>query len=668
MRLAVLLCVAACGHATPPPSPLGGKQTFKRTYVSLGRPSGYETAVYDRGTVTTTFHVLENGRGPHVDAELQIAADGTLASLEATGHHEMGTKVAESFRRVAGAATWKSEEETGDKQDLHGPAFFWPQSEIPEASPLLVRAALAAGGTIALLPAGEAHVERAGSIAVTAHGETRQLTAYAITGLGFLPTYTWLNADGTWFGYANHWEALVPDGWESATEPLVAKRDELVLARDAALAKAETHRPPAAGLAYVHARVLDVARGTWIEDQNVIVVGETIVAVARNAPVPAGAEVVDLTGRALLPGLIDMHAHLGDADGVLNIASGVTTVRDVGNDPDRLDDYKKRWDQGAAIGPHVYRMGFVEGRNEKAAASKVTAETEAEAKAAVKFFVDRRYDGIKIYNSIRPELIPVIVAEAHAHGMQVTGHIPVHVLANEAVLAGYDGIEHTTMLFLNFFATHDTDTRDTTRFTLVGDHAASLDLAGAPVRDFIALLKEHHTVIDPTMDAFEDLFVAVPGQIMPGLEATVARMPAVVRRDFLVGGLPLEGGKHELYLRSWAKILEMVKVLHEAGLTLVAGTDQIAGLMLHHELALFVQAGITPADALRMATLGAARALKIDGKTGSIAPGKLADLVVVDGDPIARIEDATHVISTMKGGLVFASAPLYRSVGVRPYP
>jgi imidazolonepropionase-like amidohydrolase len=187
------------------------------------------------------------------------------------------------------------------------------------------------------------------------------------------------------------------------------------------------------------------------------------------------------------------------------------------------------------------------------------------------------------------------------------------------------------------------------------------------VKDFIALLKEHHTVIDPTADAFEDLFVAQAGKVTPGLEATVERMPATVQRGFLVGGLPLAGDKHAVYLRSWANMLAMIKTLHEAGIMVVAGTDTVAGLMLHHELALFVQAGISPADTLRMATLDAARALGIDGMTGSVTPGKLADLVVIDGDPIARIEDVTHVISTMKAGVVFASAPLYQSVGVRPY-
>ncbi len=670
MRYGLLLFAIACSHstvATAPAALLHEPATVKRIVINQGRVAGSLTSTYDHDTIRSTLHILENGRGPHVEAVMTVADDDTLLTLTAHGHHLMGTKVAENFERVAENAKWASEEEHGEVKNIGLHVMFVPQAEVPDAFALLVQAALKAGGTIALLPSGEATVTRAGDASVTAHGETRKLVCYAVTGLDFSPDYVWMNEDGSWFGSVDAWSSMVPEGWEATVAPLIEKQNALIHARDAELATAQTHRPPAAGLAFTHARVLDVEHGTWRADQTVVIVGDKIAAVGPKVTIPAGAEVVDLAGRALVPGLVDMHSHLGDSDGVLDIASGVTTVRDVGNDPDKLDDFKQRWDAGTAIGPHVYRMGFVEGRNEKAASSKITAETPDEAKAAVAFYAARHYDGMKIYNSIRPELIPIITAEAHARGMKVTGHIPVHVLANEAVRAGYDGIEHINMLFLNFFATHDTDTRDTTRFTLVGDRAAELDLDSAPVREFLALLKEHHTVIDPTADAFEDLFVAVPGKLTPGLEAMIARMPVNVQRGFLGGGLPLSGDKHALYLKSWAKMLAMIKLVHDQGILEVAGTDAIAGLMLHHELALFIQAGISPADALKMATIDAARALGIEATVGTIEPGKLADLVVIDGDPIARIDDITHVVTTIKGGVRFESAPLYETVGVRAY-
>jgi hypothetical protein len=662
--VATASAAASASVVTPP----AAAKVTKRVVVSLSRKSGTSvTTVEPDGTVSVSLDVLENGRGPHTDAKIKLMPDGTIAELVATGHHTMGTPVDERFKRDEKRAEWSSKEEHGHA-DV-GQAFFVPVCDLPDALGLLASAAIKAGGSMPLLPSGIARIEKTVTTEVSSTaGEKRTIVGYAITGLDLTPTHVWMNEDGSWFAYVSPWWSIVPEGWESVIDPLVAKQTEIDRARDKAVFDKNAHKPPAAGLAFTHARVLDVERGAWNKDQTVVVVGDAIKSVgpSASAKIPAGAQVIDLAGKALLPGLWDMHSHLGDADGVLDVASGVTTARDVGNDPDKLDDWKKRFDEGAAVGPRVIRFGFIEGRGEKAASSKVTAENEAEAKAAVELFQKRGYEGIKIYNSMKPELVPLLAKEAHARGMMVTGHIPVHMLANEAVRAGYDGIEHINMLFLNFFADHDTDTRTTTRFTLVGDKAASFDLKSKPVTDFIALLKDRHTVIDPTLDAFEDLLTGEQGKVIAGLEPVVARLPVQTQRGFLTGGLPLEGDKLTTYRASYEKLLAMVKLLHDSHVTLVAGTDNLAGLMLHHELALFVRAGISPADAIRFATIAPARAMKLDKKTGTIAPGKAADMFVVDGDPLAHIDDLSNIVSTMRGGVLFASAPLYETVGVTP--
>ncbi len=688
MRSSVLLIAlaVACGGevndvpVTPPAktasvaptasAPLASAKptVVKRVVVSLSRLSGTDVATTAvDGTTSVALDVLVNGRGPHTDATIRLAPDGTIASLVATGHHEMGTPVDERFTRTGDAAVWKSREEDGHAT-VAGSAFFVPVCDLPDATGLLAQALLRAGGSMKLLPSGEAKIEKTVETTVTAHGETRKLVGYAITGLDLVPTHVWMNEDGSWFGYVSAWWSIVPEGWESVIDPLIAKQNEIDRARDARVAKLHAHPSPAAGLAFTHARVLDVEHGRWLRDQTVIVVAGVIKSVgpAASAHVPAGAETIDLGGKALLPGLWDMHSHLDTSSGALDIASGVTTARDVGNDPDKLDDWKERFDAGTAVGPHVLRMGFIEGRGPEASSSKITAETEAEAKAAVEFFAKRGYEGIKIYNSVKPELVPLLAKEAHARHMLVTGHIPVHMLANEAVRAGYDGIEHVNMLFLNFFADHDTDTRTPLRFTIVGDKAATFDLKSKPVSDFVALLKSHGTVIDPTLDAFEDLLTAEPGKVIPGLEWAVARLPVQTQRQFLLGGLPLDAEKEKTYRASFEKLLAMVKLLHDAHVPEVVGTDMLAGLYLDHELELFVRAGISPADALRMDTLDAARAMKLDKKTGSIAPGKVADMFVVDGDPLARIADVRKVVSTLRGGVLYASTPLFESVGVAP--
>jgi hypothetical protein len=436
--------------------------------------------------------------------------------------------------------------------------------------------------------------------------------------------------------------------------------------REAERARART---PISGIAFTNARVLDVEKGVWLANHTVLVVGDTIKAVGKTGSVkiPEGVDTLPLDGMGIIPGLVDMHSHTGAVDGVLDIAAGVTLIRDVGNVPDELDDLKKRFDSGAAVGPHVVRYGFIEGRGPKAASSKVTAETPDEAKAAVAEFKKRGYEGIKIYNSMKKELVPLLASEAHAKGMKVIGHVPVHMLAHEAVAAGYDGIEHINMLFLNFFATHETDTRDTTRFTLVGDNAADFDLASAPVTEFVTMLRDKKIVIDPTLSAFEDLFVGTPGKITRGLEATAARFPIPVQRDvWLTGGLPMPGEKQALYARSWEKLLAMVKLLATAKVPLVLGTDHIGGVMFHHEMELFVRAGIAPKDVLRMATLDAARALDLDKTIGTITAGKRADLVVVASDPLANIADIRKTVYTMRAGVLYKTDALYAAVNVAP--
>jgi hypothetical protein len=664
----------------PPPTPTdvasasaaagAATTTVRRALISLTRPSGSSvvTTAPD-GTVTVALDVQWNGRGPHTDATLHLAPDGTIASLEAHGHHMMGTQVEETFAIEGGHAHWKSREETGDAT-VAGPAFFLPISDMPEALGLLARALLRAGGSMRLLPAGEAHIEKLGDATVTAGaaggGTSKHLTAYAITGIELTPLPVWMEDDGSWFANIDPQQSLVPEGWEGVIDPLVEKQRQFDRERDARIASKLAHHPPAAGIAFTHARVLDVEHGRWLSDQTVLVVGDSIAAEgpSQGAKIPAGAETVDLAGKALLPGLWDMHSHLGPPDGVLDVASGVTTVRDVGNDPDRLDDYKKRFDDGTAVGPRVLRAGFIEGRGEKAASSRITAETEAEAVAGVAFYAKRGYEMMKIYNSVKPELVPVIAREAHAHGMTVTGHIPVHMLANEAVRAGYDGIEHVNMLFLNFFADHDTDTRTTARFSIVGERAADFDFKAKATQDFFALLRDKHTVVDPTLVAFEDLFVGQQGKIITGLDWVVDRLPPQTQRWFITGGLPSDG-KEDVYRRSWDKVVAMPRALADAHVTVVVGTDSLSGLMLDHELELFVRGGISPADALRDATIVPARAMKLDKKSGSIAVGKQADLCVVDGDPLATIADVRNVVTTVRGGVVYPSRDLFESEGVR---
>jgi imidazolonepropionase-like amidohydrolase len=171
-------------------------------------------------------------------------------------------------------------------------------------------------------------------------------------------------------------------------------------------------------------------------------------------------------------------------------------------------------------------------------------------------------------------------------------------------------------------------------------------------------------VIDPTLSVFENFFTDRPGTIAKALAPVGDRLPATVRRGYLGGGLPVPEGKDERYRESFAAMLKMVAALHRAGVRIVAGTDATAGFSLHRELELYVRAGISAPEVLRIATLGAATVMKHDDQLGSITPGKLADLIVVDGDPTARISDIRRVELVVKNGTVIKPDQLYGALGL----
>jgi imidazolonepropionase-like amidohydrolase len=380
--------------------------------------------------------------------------------------------------------------------------------------------------------------------------------------------------------------------------------------------------------------------------------------------VPDGAEVIDAKGMALLPGLWDMHVHLGETDGVLDIAAGVTSVRDLGNDTATLQDIRRRYEDGTAVGPRVLMAGLIDGPGQYTSPAGAVADTPDEARAAVDKFASLGYVQIKVYSSVRPELVPVIVDEAHKKGLRVSGHIPAFMTAEQAVRDGYDEIQHANFLFLNFLD-EVKDTRTPARFTAVAQHAAELDLGSDRVKAFVRLLKEHKTVLDPTVTAFEELFTWRTGQVSPTLAPVADRLPPQVRRGALSGGLPVPDGMDQRYRDSFAKMLELVGLMYREGVQIVAGTDGFAGFTLDRELENYVRAGIPAPVVLRIATLDAARVMHRDAELGSVEKGKLADFILVDGDPARTISDIRRVRTVVKGGVVYSSAEAYKAMGIR---
>jgi imidazolonepropionase-like amidohydrolase len=458
----------------------------------------------------------------------------------------------------------------------------------------------------------------------------------------------------------------VQEGWEAAIPVLLKNQDEFDNARSATLAQTLAHKPKAS-LVFVHANLFDSESAQMLANRTVVITGNKITAVGADGqvPLPKNAETIDATGKTLMPGLWDMHVHVQPGDGLLHMACGITSVRDLANDTDALMQMRRRFDEGTEIGPRILMAGFIDGRGPYQGPTKVFADTEEEAKAAIDNYARLGYIQIKVYSSLKPELLPKIVEIAHAHGMRVSGHVPSGINAEEFVKDGVDEIQHMNFIFLNFMP-QVKDTRTPARFTEVAAHGSELDLQSEQVRGFIQLLKDHKIVVDPTLSIFEGMIDDRPGKMAVGFAAVADRMPAQVRRGFLYGGLQVPGGMDQRYQDSFQRMLDMAKVFYDNGVPIVAGTDSLAGFALHRELELYEKAGIPAAKVLQLATLGAARVVKRDSELGSIAPGKLADVILVDGDPTTHISDIRRVKMVVKNGVIFQVADMDHALGVLP--
>jgi hypothetical protein len=205
------------------------------------------------------------------------------------------------------------------------------------------------------------------------------------------------------------------------------------------------------------------------------------------------------------------------------------------------------------------------------------------------------------------------------------------------------------------------------RFVKVAEEAGGLDLDSPAVRDFIALLRQRDIVVDPTVSIFDSMFRHRPGAYDPSYAGIAEHLPPSVQRGLRAPSFAVPDDKVERYAASADALLAMIGALHRAGVRLVAGTDGLAGFTLHRELELYVAAGIPAADVLRLATIGAATIADAGSELGRVAPGYRAELVLLDGDPLADIGQVRRTVMTLRGDRYYRAAELHEAVGIRPF-
>jgi imidazolonepropionase-like amidohydrolase len=610
------------------------------------------------------FRIDDNGRGPKIKEKLKFDDKGQLIRRDIEGKGEAGAPVKESFSIENGKAKWESLDDRGEADAKD--AVYLDRGGSTWTLAYLTQVLLESKDyTHPLLPAGTARLEKIREVDLGPKGATEKLTAAAIFGLDIGPQLVLLRKD-KFVGFVTGYFAAAEDKFVGDRAALLALGQQLTDELYAKLAQRVTHHV-SEPVWLTNVKVFDSASGTVSGPKTVVVYRGVVTGVRTDAP-PKDAVVVDGQGGTLLPGLFDSHAHMDPGSGYLDIASGITFARDPGNNNTTLLALEPRFDSGATVGPRLWKSGFLEGQSPFSAQLGFVIGTLDEGLTAVRWYAEHGYWGLKIYNSMNPDFVKPLAAEAHRLGLHVSGHVPAFMASEKAIADGYDEVNHINQLLLYLLIdVKKEDTRTPFRFTAIGERLAALDLSKPPFQKLLKLMKEHHTTLDPTASIFSGLLLSRPGKASPFDAGWIDHAPASVQRGRKTLALDVKPEQYKTYDDSWKKMQQVIAALDKAGVPLVPGTDDYAGFILHSELETWVSSGLTPGHVLQLATSGGAKFLGQSSELGAIAQGRKADLYLVEGDPTKDITAIRKGRLVMKGDAIFYPDEMYQAVGVAPF-
>jgi imidazolonepropionase-like amidohydrolase len=665
MRLSTVVLVLAAGLAVMPAPAIAQTETY--TVIFGGQRIGHLVARTTGRQTTIEFDYKNNGRGPTLNEVVTTDPEGIPTTWSIRGTTTFGSKVDEQFTRQDNKAEWTDASGTG-RADVKEPSIYIPQEASPWSLGLFARALVKTpAGRIAALPGGSLTVEKRDQLTVSGTAAAVRVTAYAVSGINLNPDYVLLDDSGALFAFITPDFVMVRQGYEGDEKALRAAAERLSADRFVAIQKEVAHRY-ASPVRIRNVRIFDPRTRGLSSPASVVIYGGEITAVESNAPAGSdGIVTIDGGNGTLVPGMFEMHGHLDQQDALLNVAAGITSVRDMGNTNAVLDQLIARIRSGELAGPRVIRSGFIEGKSPFSANNGIVVSSESEAVEAVRWYGARGYWQIKSYNSVNPDWVPAITREAHRLGMRVAGHVPAFATADTVIQQGFDEITHINQFMLGWVLKPGEDTRTLLRLTAL-KRLQNLDLTSAPVQKTVNALIERKVAIDPTLAIHEELLLRRDGAVPAGAVDYLDHLPIAVQRDAKRARVDLSApGDEAAYTAAFGKILSTVRMLRERGAFIVFGTDLGGSFTYHRELELYQQAGMTAAEILARATLDMARYVGQDQRLGSIEKGKLADFFLVPGDPTQDLRAIKKISMVVKDGVVYFPAEIYPKFGIRPF-
>lgn len=611
------------------------------------------------GSFTEWLQYNDRGRGDSTVTKYRYNDKNYIVSIDASGVDYYKKPVFEKLFIKNDTVFWENSSEKGQKKFVRNAAYI----------PLNIDAGTSyknylqeADSTIQLLPSGKSKLSVLRTHKLDNGKEIRLIST---RGSGLTPSYAWIDENAEWFASPGNWEAVLKKGYEFLNEELLKIQNEYSnnYFKDA---NKKVTIPITDGLLIKNANLYNAKTGKVNPNTTIVIKnGRIMDVVVGPYNSPKGYQIIDAKGKFVMPGLWDMHVHYTNpSEGLLHLACGVTNVRDMGNSIELIDT-KKKIDDGIVLGPRIQMMsGFIDGAGEFAGPIGEKISSIEEGEIAIKKYADLGYQQIKLYSSIKPEWVAPLTEIAKKYNLRVSGHIPSFMLASEAIESGYNEIQHMNMLFLNFYG-KDIDTRTPARFSTVAQNAASFDFEKKEFKDFIKNLKSRDITIEPTVSIFEGMFIGKAGMSNPSYANIIHRLPLNIQRSFKTGSsLEIPQGMENTYEQSFFNMLKFIKILYDNQITILPGTDAFAGFTLHRELENYVRAGIPNKEVLKMATLTSA---KIAGKAdnyGTIEKGKIADLIIIDGNPIQNIKDLNKTEMVIKDTSCYKTKDLFEVLSI----
>ncbi|HTW59792.1 MAG TPA: amidohydrolase family protein [Terriglobales bacterium] len=644
----------------------------KFTLHKMEQPIGEETYEIRRDgdslAVKIDFKFTDRGSPVPLTTTFRAAPDLTPQSFEIKGRTARSVEIDEAVSIENNKVHFRIRDRQSELALPAGP-FFTIAGYAPTTMQMLMVRYWTAHGSpaqLATLPTGTVKIEPRGEDVFRVGEKDEKLDRFTIEGLIWGRETLWFDANRnlvaavTTDAEFDHFEAI-RDGYEPSLGAFVSRAGAEGMSALAEISK---------GIPGSHASTLAVVGGTLIDgtgaapvpDAAVVIHNGRIVAAGPRAKIqiPKHANVVDAHGKFILPGLWDMHAHFEQVEwGPIYLAAGVTTVRDCGNEFEFITAVRDAIAQGRGLGPRILAAGIVDGSGPMTIGVN-RVDTPEEAKMWVDRYHAAGFQQMKIYSSVKLEEVKAVTAEAHRLGMTVTGHVPDGLNAYQVIEAGQDQINHIIYIADIMHAPFPAGMSRIDK----AKARANIDLDSPEAKKALAFLKDHHTVLDPTMSVFE-FSTATTAKPPASFEPGVNKVAPELAEQLTDVGPPTE--RSEIGEKVFEKELAIVGALHRAGIPIVAGTDQtVPGFSLHREMELYVQAGFTPMEAIQAATIVSARAMGLDKESGTVEKGKRGDLILIKGDPLEDIHNTRNVEYVITNGTMYHTAELWQSVGFKP--